>query len=148
MVDTSRTGSGGESTQGRKFGKPVENWRRVMEEELQNERNIICTTAKKTTSNRVCWRSIVNALCNTWSVKQPLARQNGRVGELVKENQQSKIFKLKRLKSDYKITVEPPYYHDQVSIKFLLIISVHYNTYRSWESRKRSPKRKRLDVNV
>ena len=44
------------------------------------------------------------------------------------------------------LTVLPFKAQIMISIKFLLVISVHYNTYRSWELRKWLPKMNCLDV--
>ena len=53
----------------RKRGRPAKTWRKSTEEEL-NKANISWNTAEKTAANRVRWRSIVDTLDSTMSLKE------------------------------------------------------------------------------
>ncbi|XP_078345642.1 uncharacterized protein LOC144631127 [Oculina patagonica] len=53
----------------RKVGRPAKTWRRSTEEELKKA-NISWNAAEKAAANRVRWRSIVDALCSTRSLKE------------------------------------------------------------------------------
>ncbi|KAL9958878.1 hypothetical protein ACROYT_G035950 [Oculina patagonica] len=53
----------------RKVGRPAKTWRRSTEQELKKA-NISWNAAEKAAANRVRWRSIVDALCSTRSLKE------------------------------------------------------------------------------
>ena len=53
----------------RKRGRPAKTWRMSTEDKMKKAK-ISWNTAEKTAANRVRWRSIVDALCSTRSLKE------------------------------------------------------------------------------